>query len=560
MGRVRVLGQARGRKSTPKRPTLFGDLVRMTVKASTQMHEPDCCREKISTVSQMKPAGKDLGFQITRKSTEWEIAVPNVNEEADPAPSANCCCPSSMLLPMVSVFFADIVGFTSLAASMHPCEAAAMLYRLFARFDTLAKQHGVQPIDIIGDSYFAATNLNGDQSSDHAARLARFALDAVRAASETAVECGREDGGRVQVRVGLHCGPAASAWLGKRTLIGDTVNTASRMESTGRAGSVQCTPAMAALIAQQDPSLSLCPRGGPVELKGMGTMGTYWVMPAPASTYPCDDSATPIGSASRQGMTPGPRHEYEISECSHGFPPAHVEQSCRRSCHHTEGSCVDAACAHVEPGAVCSQCEVFTSSPQAHPSHRGDTLPGSAISPAQPHATLADKTSSPRAPAAHAARCGVSVGEAEPFRSRRSHSPRGDAEAFRRLELPPPSPWQASPRSARPRDSGSLRSAAFFGAGRDGPSTRTPPPRSATAPALWDLVAPGPRGHSRAARAMSVCACGDDGDAAAQRYQRTATTALEEGGGGDGGGDGGMARSRSSPQQTVTGSCAGWAG
>eukprot|EP00292_Cryptomonas_paramecium_P011476 CAMPEP_0113676838 /NCGR_PEP_ID=MMETSP0038_2-20120614/8891_1 /TAXON_ID=2898 /ORGANISM="Cryptomonas paramecium" /LENGTH=318 /DNA_ID=CAMNT_0000593963 /DNA_START=452 /DNA_END=1408 /DNA_ORIENTATION=- /assembly_acc=CAM_ASM_000170 len=108
----------------------------------------------------------------------------------------------------------NIVGFTSLAASMHPCEAAAMLYRLFARFDTLAKQHGVQPIDIIGDSYFAATNLNGDQSSDHAARIARFALDAVRAASETAVECGREDGGRVQVASGVGVAGEADAHRG----------------------------------------------------------------------------------------------------------------------------------------------------------------------------------------------------------------------------------------------------------------------------------------------------------------------------------------------------------
>eukprot|EP00292_Cryptomonas_paramecium_P021789 CAMPEP_0113674968 /NCGR_PEP_ID=MMETSP0038_2-20120614/7736_1 /TAXON_ID=2898 /ORGANISM="Cryptomonas paramecium" /LENGTH=169 /DNA_ID=CAMNT_0000591653 /DNA_START=357 /DNA_END=862 /DNA_ORIENTATION=+ /assembly_acc=CAM_ASM_000170 len=124
-----------------------------------------------------------------KKATDSKQNNNMKRRDASTQSDIECCpIPEPVMLPMVSVFFADIVCFTSLSAHLHPCCVAKMLHRLYSRFDALAKHHGVERVDIIGDAYFAATNLDGDQSSDHAARLARFALDVVAAAADTPVD------------------------------------------------------------------------------------------------------------------------------------------------------------------------------------------------------------------------------------------------------------------------------------------------------------------------------------------------------------------------------------
>ena len=184
----------------------------------------------------------------------------------------------------VSVLFADVVGFTAMSAAMDAVCVADMLRRLFVCLDDLALAYGVQPVDVIGDAYLAAANLD-TPCLDHAARLARFAVAAVAAAHTVPVDPAGHSGGHLRIRVGLHCGPVAVAVLsragGKRSLIGDTVNTASRMESTGRPDQVQCSGEMAQLLAEQAPELALRPRKGGVVAKGKGRLETFWVGPHP---------------------------------------------------------------------------------------------------------------------------------------------------------------------------------------------------------------------------------------------------------------------------------------
>ena len=124
------------------------------------------------------------------------------------------------------------------------------------------------------------------QDRDHAARLARFALDALSAAQAIRVDPADPASPALQLRAGVHCGPVSASLLGshglKYTLIGDTVNTASRMESTSAPGRVQCSAAAAALIARQDPAgLKVESRRGGVQVKGKGHMATAWVGPTP---------------------------------------------------------------------------------------------------------------------------------------------------------------------------------------------------------------------------------------------------------------------------------------
>jgi class 3 adenylate cyclase len=170
----------------------------------------------------------------------------------------------------VTVLFADIVGFTPLSAGMRPAELVAMLDRVFTEFDELAQAHGLEKIKTIGDAYMAVAGLPHPQD-DHAVRAARMAvamLDRVRVLAQ-------ETGEALQLRVGLNSGPVVAGVIGRSKfsydLWGDTVNTASRMESTGVANAVHCGPATAALLQGFFP---LHARGA-IEIKGKGMMETY---------------------------------------------------------------------------------------------------------------------------------------------------------------------------------------------------------------------------------------------------------------------------------------------
>ena len=191
----------------------------------------------------------------------------------------------------VTVFFSDVVGFTELFANaaadgpggVDGCGVAAvsLLDRLFARLDALADRMGVRKLETIGDAYLCATNLAGDQPGCHAARMARFARAARAAAARTPVDPADPARGSVRLRIGIASGPCVATVVGRRhpkyTLYGDTVNTASRMESAGLPGRIQCTARTAALIRRQDPRIALAPRG-PVLIKGKGPMETHWIL------------------------------------------------------------------------------------------------------------------------------------------------------------------------------------------------------------------------------------------------------------------------------------------
>lgn len=172
----------------------------------------------------------------------------------------------------VTVLFADIVGFTSLSASKSPQALVELLNRIFSEFDTLADSHGLEKIKTIGDAYMAVAGLP-NPCPDHAARAARVALAMLDAVARVSVATGED----LSLRIGLHSGPVVAGVIGRRKftydLWGDTVNVASRMESHGLAGTIQCSEATAALLQGV---CGLQARGS-VEIKGRGTMSTHLV-------------------------------------------------------------------------------------------------------------------------------------------------------------------------------------------------------------------------------------------------------------------------------------------
>src|SRR5512140_2698764 len=167
----------------------------------------------------------------------------------------------------VTVLFADIVGFTTLSASMPPDRVVALLNDLFCTFDDLAGQHRLEKIKTIGDCYMIAGGLP-EPRRDHAEAVADMALDMLRVVETLARKLDKP----LVMRVGIHSGPVVAGVIGKKKFIydlwGDTVNTASRMESHGMPGRVQLTDASHQLLA----SRFRMEKRGTLEIKGKGAM------------------------------------------------------------------------------------------------------------------------------------------------------------------------------------------------------------------------------------------------------------------------------------------------
>ncbi|MFZ5476129.1 MAG: adenylate/guanylate cyclase domain-containing protein [Myxococcota bacterium] len=175
----------------------------------------------------------------------------------------------------VTVLFADIVGFTPIAQRLRPDQVVAFLNRLFSEFDALADQHGLEKIKTIGDAYMVAGGLP-TRRADHAEAVCSMALAMLEVAARTPAP----DGSPVHLRVGVATGPVVAGVIGARKfsydLWGDTVNTASRMESHGLGGTVQVTEET---WRRLDGRYSFEERGE-IEVKGRGRMRTWLLRPA----------------------------------------------------------------------------------------------------------------------------------------------------------------------------------------------------------------------------------------------------------------------------------------
>jgi adenylate cyclase len=176
----------------------------------------------------------------------------------------------------VTVVFADIVGFTPMAADLPAEELVSVLGRIYGALDDLVAEHGLVRIKTIGDAYMAAAGVPDVMPpQDGAMAAARMALAMFE---QIALEAPG-----VRVRVGMHTGPAVAGVIGRRTFAydvwGDAVNVASRMESQGLPDHVQVSAATCALIERDIP----CSYRGQIEIKGRGLMDTYLIVRPVAS-------------------------------------------------------------------------------------------------------------------------------------------------------------------------------------------------------------------------------------------------------------------------------------
>jgi adenylate cyclase len=175
--------------------------------------------------------------------------------------------------PDVTVLFADLVDFTRRSQQISPAQVVAVLNELFSVFDQLAQRQGLEKIKTIGDAYMVAGGLPTPRP-DHAQAVAEMAL-AVR---DEVARRSDPSGQPLQVRIGIDTGPVEAGVLGTSKfsydLWGDTVNTASRMESHGIPGCIQVT----ARTYQRLRDGYRLQRRGPIQVRGKGQMVTYLLL------------------------------------------------------------------------------------------------------------------------------------------------------------------------------------------------------------------------------------------------------------------------------------------
>uniref|UniRef100_A0A8D8X065 guanylate cyclase n=1 Tax=Cacopsylla melanoneura TaxID=428564 RepID=A0A8D8X065_9HEMI len=177
----------------------------------------------------------------------------------------------------VTVYFSDIVGFTEIAAVSTPLEVVNFLNSIYKLFDARIEGYDVYKVETIGDSYMVASGLPMKNGDKHVSEVATMALDLLAGSIMFPIPHRKND--RVQIRSGMHTGPVVAGIVGTKMprycLFGDTVNTASRMESTGEALKIH-------ISAEVKEALDVIggfrtEHRGFVDIKGKGVLDTYWL-------------------------------------------------------------------------------------------------------------------------------------------------------------------------------------------------------------------------------------------------------------------------------------------
>ncbi|KAK9890317.1 hypothetical protein WA026_010419 [Henosepilachna vigintioctopunctata] len=178
----------------------------------------------------------------------------------------------------VTIYFSDIVGFTALAAKSTPFELVEFLNDLYTCFDSIIENFDVYKVETIGDAYMVVSGLPERNENNHAREIARMSLALLNEVGKFKIKHRPED--QLRLRIGLHSGPCAAGVVGLKMprycLFGDTVCTASRMESTGEPSRIHVSHVTKAILDYFGNFELTC--RGKVEMKGKGTMLTYWLI------------------------------------------------------------------------------------------------------------------------------------------------------------------------------------------------------------------------------------------------------------------------------------------
>ncbi|XP_071799685.1 atrial natriuretic peptide receptor 1-like isoform X2 [Asterias amurensis] len=217
-----------------------------------------------------------------------------------------------------TIFFSDIVGFTSLSSGSSPYEVVALLNKLYVTFDSIIDAYDVYKVETIGDAYMVVSGIPKRNGLLHAGEIASMAIDLVQVC-ETFIIPHRQDM-KLRIRAGIHSGSVVAGVVGLKMprycLFGDTVNTASRMESTGEALKIQASEACVKILevlGGYHTSIR-----GELPVKGKGIMITYWVegkdQPATDSTQTLLTATNVVLNGEPDKPASSPREQLSVSD------------------------------------------------------------------------------------------------------------------------------------------------------------------------------------------------------------------------------------------------------
>ncbi|XP_040155399.1 soluble guanylate cyclase 88E isoform X2 [Anopheles arabiensis] len=173
----------------------------------------------------------------------------------------------------VSILFSDVVTFTEICSRITPMEVVSMLNAMYSIFDTLTERNNVYKVETIGDAYMVVSGAPAKEQN-HAEKVCDMALDMIEAITDLKDP---STGTHLRIRVGVHSGAVVAGIVGLKMprycLFGDSVNTASRMESTSQAMRIHISESTKHLLSA---NYRVSERGE-IDVKGKGTMKTYWL-------------------------------------------------------------------------------------------------------------------------------------------------------------------------------------------------------------------------------------------------------------------------------------------
>uniref|UniRef100_T1KEH2 Guanylate cyclase n=1 Tax=Tetranychus urticae TaxID=32264 RepID=T1KEH2_TETUR len=254
---IRLIARSSGQnEDSPENTTLTEKLLQRMEQYATELES--IVEQRTSELAEEKKKTEELLYQILPRVVANQLKI---GESVIPD-----------YYDSVTVYFSDIVGFTEMCSESTPIEVVNFLNDLYTCFDSIISDYDVYKVETIGDAYMVVSGLPERNGHEHVRQIARMSLRMVESVDGFVIRHRKED--KLKLRIGIHSGPCCAGVVGNKRprycLFGDTINTASRMESTGEALKIHISSATKKLL-DHFKQFEIKERGD-VIIKGKGIM------------------------------------------------------------------------------------------------------------------------------------------------------------------------------------------------------------------------------------------------------------------------------------------------